>query len=263
MRYQKVEVNTWNDEKFTKLSQDAKMLFLYFLTCPHSNSIGAYVAKKGYISEDLNWDTKKIKKTLPELLRNGLIKYDESLSVVVIVNYLKHNTIENPNQAKNAVKNFQSLPKTEILQDVGNCLETVSEHFKISFETPTIYASVSVTDSVTEEVRKETPLKNIIPPKLEDVIAYCKDRNNGVNPQKWFDHYTSNGWKVGKTRMVDWQATVRTWEDGTPKEQAPKKKYTKYIEYKQGESPPTIDKQGRGEVDSIVEGLAKTMEVKG
>jgi hypothetical protein len=164
MRYQKIEVNTWNDEKFVKLSQDGKMLFLYFLTCPHSNSIGAYVAKKGYISEDLKWDTKRVSKTLSELLQNGLIKYDESLSVVVVVNYLKHNTIENPNQCKSAVKNFQSLPKTNILQEVSNRLETVAKHFQISFETLTIYVSVtaSVTASVTEEEKK--PDK---PPKPE------------------------------------------------------------------------------------------------
>ena len=49
-------------------------------------------------------------------------------------------------------------------------------------------------------------------PTLEEVRAYCQERGNSVNPEKWYDHYTSNGWKVGKNPMKDWKAAVRTWE---------------------------------------------------
>jgi uncharacterized protein YdaU (DUF1376 family) len=61
-----------------------------------------------------------------------------------------------------------------------------------------------------------------IPPPIEDVIAYCKERNNGVDPQKWFDAYQAKGWMIGKSKMVDWKAAVRTWEKPNDK---PKKKY--------------------------------------
>lgn len=50
------------------------------------------------------------------------------------------------------------------------------------------------------------------PPTLEEVEAYCRERDNQVNPRAWMDHYESNGWMVGKTRMKDWRAAVRTWE---------------------------------------------------
>lgn len=50
------------------------------------------------------------------------------------------------------------------------------------------------------------------PPTLEQVKAYCQERNNNVDPQRWLDHYTSNGWKVGRNPMKDWKAAVRTWE---------------------------------------------------
>lgn len=49
-------------------------------------------------------------------------------------------------------------------------------------------------------------------PSLEEVRAYCQERKNNVDPETWLDHYTANGWKVGKNQMKDWQATVRTWE---------------------------------------------------
>ena len=50
------------------------------------------------------------------------------------------------------------------------------------------------------------------PPTLEDVKAYCQQRKNNVDAQRFIDYYTSNGWRVGKNKMKDWKAAVRTWE---------------------------------------------------
>jgi len=65
-----------------------------------------------------------------------------------------------------------------------------------------------------------TPNKNdkkermlFIVPSLQEVSAYCKERNNNVDSQKFFDFYESKGWMVGKNKMKDWKAAVRTWED--------------------------------------------------
>jgi hypothetical protein len=50
------------------------------------------------------------------------------------------------------------------------------------------------------------------PPTIEEVISYCKERNNSVDPQKWYDFYSAKGWMIGKNKMKDWKAAVRTWE---------------------------------------------------
>ena len=50
------------------------------------------------------------------------------------------------------------------------------------------------------------------PPTREEVRAYCQERQNRVDADKWFDYYSSNGWRVGKNTMKDWKAAVRTWE---------------------------------------------------
>lgn len=67
------------------------------------------------------------------------------------------------------------------------------------------------------EIKKERnkEIKNNIRPSIEEVEAYCSERGNRVDPQKWFDYYSSNGWKVGKNPMKDWKACVRTWERNT------------------------------------------------
>ena len=54
--------------------------------------------------------------------------------------------------------------------------------------------------------------KRFTPPTIDEVIAYCKERGNNVNPVRWFNFYESKGWKVGKETMKDWKASVRYWE---------------------------------------------------
>jgi hypothetical protein len=51
-----------------------------------------------------------------------------------------------------------------------------------------------------------------VPPTLEEVQEYCKERNNNVDAERFIDFYESKGWMVGKNKMKDWKASVRTWE---------------------------------------------------
>ena len=57
-----------------------------------------------------------------------------------------------------------------------------------------------------------TKQKRFEKPTLEQVQAYCRERKNNVNAERFVDYYESNGWKVGKNAMKDWKAAVRTWE---------------------------------------------------
>ena len=77
-------------------------------------------------------------------------------------------------------------------------------------------------DSIEIEDKKDkpSPRPRFIKPTLEEVQAYCNERQNNVDAQRFIDYYSSNGWKVGKNPMKDWKAAVRTWENnsyGTPK----------------------------------------------
>jgi hypothetical protein len=49
-------------------------------------------------------------------------------------------------------------------------------------------------------------------PTMDELVAYCCERGGKVDPQSWMDHYTANGWKVGKNPMKDWKAEVRQWK---------------------------------------------------
>ena len=69
-------------------------------------------------------------------------------------------------------------------------------------------------------VKDKVKATRFVKPNVEDIIDYCNERNNYVDPQKFYDYYSSNGWKVGKNAMKDWRAAIRTWEKNT---EAPKK----------------------------------------
>ena len=64
-------------------------------------------------------------------------------------------------------------------------------------------------------VKDKAKAKRFAKPIIDDIIDYCSERNNMVDPQKFFDYYSSNDWKVGKNPMKDWKAAVRTWEKNT------------------------------------------------
>ena len=80
--------------------------------------------------------------------------------------------------------------------------------------------SKSKSKNIKENIQEKS--SRFVPPTLSEVKAYCQERNNGVNPEKWFDFYTSKNWMIGKNKMIDWKAAVRTWEHGKENKPAPR-----------------------------------------
>lgn len=63
-----------------------------------------------------------------------------------------------------------------------------------------------------EDKEKE---KRFRAPSVEEVAAYCAERQNNVDAETFVDFYASKGWMVGSNHMKDWKAAVRTWEKDT------------------------------------------------
>lgn len=69
------------------------------------------------------------------------------------------------------------------------------------------------------------------PPSVEQVEEYCLERNNGIDAQSFVDFYDSKGWMIGKNKMKDWKAAVRTWERSRAREKEPQR--TVYDEWRE------------------------------
>ena len=63
-----------------------------------------------------------------------------------------------------------------------------------------------------DRIDKREGNSRFAPPSFDDVCDYCLERNNGIDAQAFIDFYESKGWMIGKNKMKDWKAAVRTWE---------------------------------------------------
>lgn len=64
----------------------------------------------------------------------------------------------------------------------------------------------------TPPADKPPKTRAFVPPSVEEVRAYCLERGNGIDSQYFVDYYDARGWMIGKNKMKDWRAAVRTWE---------------------------------------------------
>ena len=65
---------------------------------------------------------------------------------------------------------------------------------------------------ISSVVNTETARAIFLPPTISEVKEYCEKRKNGINPEQFVNFYQSKGWMIGKNKMKDWKAAVRTWE---------------------------------------------------
>lgn len=81
--------------------------------------------------------------------------------------------------------------------------------------------------SIGKENRADKPPRTrFSPPAVEDVRAYCVERGNSVDAERFCDYYATNGWVQGKGKPIkDWRATVRTWERRSDSKCESKKKF--------------------------------------
>lgn len=69
-------------------------------------------------------------------------------------------------------------------------------------------------------------------PTLQEIQAYCQERKNSVSAEKFLNYYQAKGWMIGKNKMKDWKAAVRTWEGNDkqqPQQSSNFEKWNKYL----------------------------------
>lgn len=115
MAYSVIERHIWHDEKFRGLSRDARDLFLYLLTSPHSNRLGLYVLDRFYAASDVQMEPAEVDAALAELKAAGRVDYDPGTRLVLVRRFLKHNPLKNPNVVTAACSDLAELPFSQQL----------------------------------------------------------------------------------------------------------------------------------------------------
>ena len=146
------------------------------------------------------------------LARKFILAFESG--VIVIKHWRIHNYIQKDRykgskyiEEKSTLAVDENGAYTECIQDVS-IPDTQVRLGKVSLGKANNIGDIPQAES-PPSAKKRTVFK---PPTIEEVRAYCLERGNSVDAELWHNHYRANGWMVGKTKMVDWKAAVRTWE---------------------------------------------------
>ena len=176
--YGKIKTCIWGDDKFQQLSVDARLLFIYLQTSPHSNLIGCFRLPIGYVMADLGWAEAKAKASLTEALRYGLIKRCDKTGWTFIVNFIEHNHFESPNVAKTALKVVEQIP-TE-LPFYSLFINALAEHGKWipeGFAKAKLSLTVSLSEGIGEVLANPEPEPE---PEPEPNLNQSQEKGRGV-----------------------------------------------------------------------------------
>ena len=218
------------DEIDWLLSQDngCQYVVLYQMLClKTANSNGSFSTKVGEIivpydvgkivrdTKYFDYDTVVVALELYKKL--GLV-YEDSNGSLVISNFTQ--MVGSESASKDALKKREYRKRLKE-RSVDNALDNTEdiEVDKNRTNCPTEYRDKSIEirdksiDKRDKEKDKDKRKSNrFAPPSVEDVRTYCIERGNNIDPDKFVDYYTGNGWMVGRNKMKDWKATVRSWE---------------------------------------------------
>lgn len=143
---------------------------------------------------------KAVETAIDKLVRAGLV----TLYMFEGKPYLHLPTWER-HQSIRAKKSKYPAPEDGVIASEIICKQTQEN-------VPVIQSNPIRIQSESESNSKAEPRTHFVPPSVSDVREYCLERGNSVDPQTFVDFYAGKNWMVGKTKMADWKACVRTWE---------------------------------------------------
>lgn len=132
--YGRVYSSFWQSPDCRTLTEDARTLALYLLTCPHATLIGCYRLPDAYAADDLQWSSERVREGFAKLSESGFVVRDDATQWVLVAKYLKWNQFENPNVARAAVKAFDQVPEGRVKWLIAKALCEFAQHLPAEFK---------------------------------------------------------------------------------------------------------------------------------
>lgn len=155
-----------------------------------------------YLSERWGWNRKTTNKFISQLESDGMVTTERTThgTTITIVNYsffqicgtTKGQPSGQPDGQQSGQQSGQQGGHIQECKEHKECKEYIKEGEK------------------SPAPQKERCLFK--PPTVEEVRTYCQERGNKVDPEEFVDFYKAKDWMIGKNKMKDWKAAVRTWE---------------------------------------------------
>jgi len=123
MRYRKIDVRIWDDEKIQNLSNNGRLLFIYLLTNKFTNAVpGLYKIGFGSICDELGLNIRNLRKAFDEGLNQNLFEYDENKKLIFIKSVIKYDTNFSVTVIKGWQSHWNEIPTCELKNKAGDYL---------------------------------------------------------------------------------------------------------------------------------------------
>lgn len=232
-----VDTSFWEDEKVELFTPEEKYFWLYLLTNPHTRQLGIYHITKKQMAFHLGYDIETVTKLLNRFEKEyGLIRYAES--EIAIKNFLKHSIVKGGKPVEDCLLSDMAMIKHKSLIkwvfgniNLNEASVTVQKVIRQWQEESNKEEYINDNDNDNDSIVDVSPTirGRFVPPTIEEVAEYCKERNNNVDPKKFYDYYNVAGWKDAKGNPVkNWkQKMIANWEK--EKEKKVEEKVSRYV----------------------------------
>ena len=167
---------------------------------------GQLITSRERLSRELHYSEQQIRTMISKLQKTQEIttKTTNKYTIITICNYDNYQATDDVEQPATQPTNNQQITNN---QPTNNQQITTNKNDK----------------NENNDKNEKNNISRFTPPTIDEVKAYCQERKNNVDAQKFIDFYSSKGWMVGKNKMKDWRASVRTWEQ-------PKQTFARHID---------------------------------
>ena len=221
IKWIKLNVDMFDDEKIKIIQSMPEgdsllIVWIKFLTLAGKTNDGGYI----YITDSIPYTDEMlsvimnkplpiIKLAMETFIHLGMIEIDDK--GIYLINFEKHQSLEKMELVKEQTRLRVAKYRAK-LKEINDVTLQVTQCNAIDKD-----IDKEEDKDIDKEYIKESKKKSFTKPTIDEIKEYCKERNNSVNADAFFDFYESKNWYVGKNKMQDWKAAIRTWEQRVKK----------------------------------------------
>ena len=199
----------------TELGLRNNRLLLYAIIYGFSqDGKSGYSGKQDYLLEWLDCSRSALNSYIKELKSKGVLREVTSPTGQKVL------------QAVRVVKRPKSGHDVQNL-DIG-CPKSVHEDVQnLDIGCPKS-GHLPIYNNIYNTIDSDSVKENFTPPTVEEVENYCRERGNGIDPQRFVDYYTAQKWVRNGRPIDDWQLIIRLWETNGRDDNKPGKPAEQY-----------------------------------
>lgn len=218
--YRSIQMTFWTDSKIVdNFTPEDRYFYLYLLTNPHTNLSGCYEISHKQMSDETGYTKEVIERLLDRMEKvHDVIRFSKATKEILILNWSKFNWTSSKDFQKPLIREINNIKDADFKGFLQQKIDGVQTVLTPSYDGAG--TTVTVTDNnnsinninSVKDLKPKDSYKIFIPPTVSEVREYCLERHNNIDAECFVDFYTGKGWMIGKNKIKDWKACVRTWE---------------------------------------------------